>query len=268
MPEYYPKEFFSETQIEEEYNFCFVIMPFAPSFNEVYSTIQSATQKLGMSCKRADDFYQSGRIMNTVLENIQRAEIIIADLTGRNANVFYELGIAHCTKRNVILLVQGIRDVPFDLQDFHLLPYKNTPKGRKKLEIDIPNVSQQLRAEQQGKNYRKIIHIEDIKDAKQIDHTHWVIKTKPDSTTYKGIQRVIQGVLAEKIGNTFTGLEIQCDIYTDKWYLQEIVSVHDDGRWQVCPEFGGIEHRIRFTLKNGLDVIDKVEIFVKVIKER
>lgn len=153
--EYYPKEFFSETQIEQEYNFCFVIMPFAPSFNEIYSTIQSATQKLGMSCKRGDDFYQSGRIMNTVLENIQRAEIIIADLTGRNANVFYELGIAHCTKRSVILLVQDPRDVPFDLQDFHMLPYKNTTEGRKRLETDIINAIQQLRAEQQEKKLQE-----------------------------------------------------------------------------------------------------------------
>lgn len=268
MPEYYPKEFFDETQIDEEYNSSFVLTPFAPSFSEIYSTIKSAVQKLGMTCSRSDDFYQSGRVMNTVLENIKRAEIIIADLTMRNANVFYELGIAHSIKGNVILLAQDAGDVPFDLRDFHMIIYENTAIGKRKLKMDIIKAINQLRGEQQRAHYTKVIRVEDIRDARQIDYTHWVIKAKPDSHTVKGIQRVVQGTLTQKIDNTFLGLELQCDIHTDKWYRQEIVSVHEDGSWQVCPEFGGVEHRVRFTLKKGPTTMDRLDIFVTVLKER
>lgn len=268
MPAYYPKEFFSETQIEEEYNFCFVFIPFEPQFNDIYKTIKEATKQLGLSCNRSDDFYKSGRIMNTILENIQRAEIIIADLTGKNANVFYELGIAHCVKSNIILLTQSMKDVPFDLQDFHVLPYKNTIGGRIPLKKAIINAIKQLRGDRETTFNKHAIQIDFVQDAQKTNANHWLMKTPPDKEMKKGVQRVVKGKITENTEGNFNELLLYCDIYTDKWYPQETLAVKEDGSWEMCPEFGGREHKVRLTLKKGGLVLDRVEFFVNVIKMR
>jgi hypothetical protein len=96
---------------------CFVLMPFASAFDLVYEMIQDGLEGL-MEPKRADDISGSvgGPILEKVLRGIATAELIIADLTGRNANVFYEVGIAHTRTKNVLLLTQQLADVPFDLR--------------------------------------------------------------------------------------------------------------------------------------------------------
>lgn len=67
------------------------------------------------------------------MEKINEAELIIADVTGRNPNVFYELGMAHVVKDKVVLITQNIGDVPFDLRHFRYIVYRPTPKGTAKL---------------------------------------------------------------------------------------------------------------------------------------
>jgi nucleoside 2-deoxyribosyltransferase len=62
-----------------------------------------------------------------------RADLIVADLTGRNPNVFYELGYAHALGKRTLLLTQKIDDVPFDLRHRQLVEYKATPKGYRNL---------------------------------------------------------------------------------------------------------------------------------------
>jgi hypothetical protein len=86
---------------------CFVLMPFAEDFKELWEdVIRPTIIGLGLRCIRADDLYGSRPIIQDVWENIARARVLIADLTGRNANVFYELGIAHQMGKDVILLAQ------------------------------------------------------------------------------------------------------------------------------------------------------------------
>jgi hypothetical protein len=75
--------------------------------------------------------------MDDVVATIRRAQIIIADLTGQNANVFYEVGIAHAIGKPVLLLTQSIDDVPFDLRHRRILVYEFTPDGCKVLEESI-----------------------------------------------------------------------------------------------------------------------------------
>jgi hypothetical protein len=77
--------------------------------------------------------------MESVLKKIGEAEIIIADLTGRNPNVFYELGITHMIKQpnKVILLTQDINSIPFDLGAFRSIVYKQSITGAKQLKSDL-----------------------------------------------------------------------------------------------------------------------------------
>ncbi len=77
---------------------CCVLMPHA--LKKVYATIKRAITggEVCFHCTRVDEFLRGGRVMSDILDAIARAEIVLADLTGANANVMYELGIAHTVK--------------------------------------------------------------------------------------------------------------------------------------------------------------------------
>ncbi len=83
------------------------MMPFNPSLNEVYESIQQACTSVGIRCRRADDIWENAAIIQDVVALIDRSRIVICDCTGRNPNVFYEIGIAHTLGREVILISQS-----------------------------------------------------------------------------------------------------------------------------------------------------------------
>lgn len=95
---------------------CFILMPFKRDFDAIYKVIKFVIEDAGFKCIRADEIFEPRSIIHIICEMIGRAEIIIADLTGRNANVFYELGYAHAFGKNSIIIAQKKKDVPFDLQ--------------------------------------------------------------------------------------------------------------------------------------------------------
>ena len=71
--------------------------------------------------------------MEDVRTGISSADLIVADLTGQNPNVFYEVGIAHTLEKPVLLLSMSIEDIPFDLRHRRVLPCEYTPMGCKRL---------------------------------------------------------------------------------------------------------------------------------------
>lgn len=103
----------------------FVIMPFDAELNEVYSAfIVPTLEEVGYSVLRADDLYGQRNILRDIVESISNSELIVADLTGLNPNVFYELGVAHALQRPVILMTQNIDELPFDLQSYRVVIYE------------------------------------------------------------------------------------------------------------------------------------------------
>ena len=116
----------------------FVIMPFTQSWsNDVWEqVIKPAVNEVGMEAVRADDLY-GANIMEDVWQSILQAAIIICDTTGRNPNVFYELGIAHTLGKKVLLLTQNIEDIPFDLQAYRHIQYSVSISGGNQLKEKI-----------------------------------------------------------------------------------------------------------------------------------
>ncbi len=109
-------------------------MPFKEELTQIYEGfIKPPLESLGYIVKRADDIYSPTPILNDILNSIEQADMLIAELTGRNPNVFYELGRAHEKGKQVILICQNVEDVPFDLKHIRLIVYENTPKGYEKL---------------------------------------------------------------------------------------------------------------------------------------
>ena len=72
--------------------------------------------------------------MGDIWSAIFLAYCIIADCTGRNPNVFYEMGIAHTIGKRIILITQDEEDVPFDIRAIRFIKYEFTPRGMKQLE--------------------------------------------------------------------------------------------------------------------------------------
>lgn len=102
----------------------FVIMPFESGFDPVYQQfIRPIFTEAGCKVFRGDDIRNQQNVMKDVVQSIATSDLIVADLTDENPNVFYELGIAHAFRKPVILLTQSIDDVPFDLRSYRLLKY-------------------------------------------------------------------------------------------------------------------------------------------------
>ncbi len=103
----------------------FVLMPFDEEFTPVYSdVIKHVLEQEGFEVLRADDIQSQRNIMRDIIEMIAKSDLIIADLTSSNPNVYYELGIAHALEKPVIHLVQSpVEDVPFDLRSYRLITY-------------------------------------------------------------------------------------------------------------------------------------------------
>lgn len=116
-----------------------VMMPFGAEFNAVYEAIQGATEALSLRCCRADDIWENHHIMDDVISLLWRARVVIADLTSKNPNVFYETGIAHSLGRDVVQIAQSIEDVPFDLRGIRTLTYLGNGEGLASLQNDLRN---------------------------------------------------------------------------------------------------------------------------------
>jgi len=101
----------------------FVIMPFAKEFDSLYENIREAVKGIGLRCIRVDEEIFIGGIMDRVKDNIIKAGIIIAELTEKNLNVYYELGLSHGYNKNVIMLTQDISKLPFDLRHLRMVFY-------------------------------------------------------------------------------------------------------------------------------------------------
>jgi hypothetical protein len=120
--------------VQEKPRSVFVIMPFASAFDDVYELgIKASVEALGWECQRADEIIHNRDIMCQVCQGIRQARFVIADLTGRNANVFYELGMAHALEKDVILLAQDVGDVPFDLRPMNIIEYATILPLRQRL---------------------------------------------------------------------------------------------------------------------------------------
>jgi len=104
---------------------CFVMQPFAVPLGDYYEKVyKPAIEKAGLKPVRADaDIFGTGKIMDQVWEGINTAKVLVAELTSRNPNVFYELGLAHALKKPVVLVFSREEDVPFDLHHIRVIYY-------------------------------------------------------------------------------------------------------------------------------------------------
>lgn len=132
-------------------NSCFVLMPFSPSYDAEYKrVIQPAVEAAGLECIRGDEIYSKPQITADIWKSLRAARIVIAELTGRNSNVFYELGLAHAIGKPAIILTRKEDDVPFDLKGLRYVYYNvDDPFWGETLQTTITSVLQKVLEEEQ-----------------------------------------------------------------------------------------------------------------------
>ena len=100
----------------------FVIMPFKDDILALYDKLKSDFAE-DFTFTNAGDLDNQQNILQDIVEGIYQANIVIADLTGLNPNVFYELGLAHAMNKKVIIITQDIGELPFDIQSYRAVQY-------------------------------------------------------------------------------------------------------------------------------------------------
>ncbi|MEL7432834.1 MAG: DUF4062 domain-containing protein [Chloroflexota bacterium] len=119
----------------------FMIMPFREPYNSVYTeVIRPLAADLNMTIKRGDEFASTrGSIMQEVWAALNSCRLVIAETTMINANVYYELGIAHTLGKPVILLTQTkeVEELPFDIRGLRFTVYEDSATGSQDLEKNL-----------------------------------------------------------------------------------------------------------------------------------
>jgi hypothetical protein len=105
--------------------FCFVVMPFRPELNFLYLFLQKyVTEKHGLRVERGDHRVLTKALIDKVRDQIVESDLILADVTGANPNVFYEIGLAHAMGRPVIYMTQDPPEsAPVDIRQFEFIHY-------------------------------------------------------------------------------------------------------------------------------------------------
>lgn len=105
---------------------CFTIMPFAKEFGDVYATVRrslASVREAQAECFRLDDVKAAGRITDDLVRELNESAVCIADLTGCNPNVMWEVGYAMALRKPVILISQDVGSLPFDLRLMRTIVY-------------------------------------------------------------------------------------------------------------------------------------------------
>ena len=102
----------------------FVLMPFDEDSTALYTDfIQPVLEQHGFVVERADDIENNRNILRDVISGINNCDLVVAELTGNNPNVLYELGLAHALRKPVIHLTQSLDELPFDLRSYRMVEY-------------------------------------------------------------------------------------------------------------------------------------------------
>ncbi len=126
---------FKNFEVQQEKPKIFVIMQFTDQFNELYKdVIKPVGSEYGFDVIRADERFGPGLILSDVERQINEARAIVADITPKNPNVYWEVGYAHALRKPTILIAQRATELPFDVSPFRTLFYDNTIAGKSRIE--------------------------------------------------------------------------------------------------------------------------------------
>jgi len=238
--------------ISKDNNLIFVLMPFLDTFDNVFDALQSAMKEIQnkqYNCTRADENFTNHSIWcENICKPIRKAKYLIVDITGRNANVFYELGFSHAFENTeAIIITQDISHAPFDIKDLGLIKYSlgdfkklrtdivkaiNDKDEEKEKTEDIPKTSeevigdlkQQLRDEEnRSSNFKKERKESEDREQKLKDKIREIeaIKSNPAEEAIKRIGELESSIAEYKSKLKYTEEDKKAFIVQMKIQLKE-----------------------------------------------
>jgi hypothetical protein len=130
----------TENDLLVDERFAFILTPFNTIHYDEYKTIKDTCEAIGFGCMRGDEKNFESDIFPQMLKLIVKAKVIIANINGRNANVLYELGIAHALDKHVILVSKEPNDIPIDIKSRRFLIYKDLNHLKTLLREELLNI--------------------------------------------------------------------------------------------------------------------------------
>lgn len=116
-------------------------MPFAKEFDDVFHYgIQGAVNAAGYLCERADLESFTGDIMDWVKKRIESAELVIADLSSANPNVYLEVGYAWGIGKDTVLIIDDTKQLKSDTRGQRSIPYKSIKNLEESLTNELKNL--------------------------------------------------------------------------------------------------------------------------------
>jgi hypothetical protein len=127
----------TESDLEVDPRLVVVLTPFHEDFEKEFRVIVEVCRNLGLTAVRGDEEYQPRDILTHVLRLLVRARLVIANLDGRNPNVYYELGIAHALNKPTILVGSSVSELPFDMRSRKVVLAEDPKNLRVQLQAEI-----------------------------------------------------------------------------------------------------------------------------------
>lgn len=160
--------------MENEKNTCFVIMPISDQdgyekghFTRVYQhLIKPACEKAGFKAIRADDEIKTNYIVIDIIKKILESDIVICDLSSKNPNVLYELGIRQAFNKKSVLIKDNKTSRIFDIQGLRTIDYDENLRIDE-VQKNINNIAKTLKetSETSEKDINSLIQLLSIKPA-------------------------------------------------------------------------------------------------------
>ena len=126
----------------------FVIMPFDDEIaNNIYElSTKPICKEFDLEVQRADEIFTPNPILDDIVAAIEESTVIIVDISGKNPNVFYELGMSHMLKRTQTILIthEEYNGTPFDIAHFRIIKYENTISGKADYENQLKRTLEHL----------------------------------------------------------------------------------------------------------------------------
>jgi hypothetical protein len=129
---------FSQLAIDSASPSVFVAMQFGQPFDTLYrEVISPRIKELGLNLVRMDEVAGPGLIFEDMKRQIAEAQIVIAEISAPNQNVFYELGYAHALHKPTILIAQRGKELPFDIRSYRVIFYDDSIGGKPAFERSL-----------------------------------------------------------------------------------------------------------------------------------
>ena len=112
-------------------------------FDSIKKTVKEAADNAGFDCEVTGDLSNPGIIMDHVWQGIRGSDAVVADISGLNPNVFYEIGLAHALGKEVII-ISSDKETPFDIRSLRHFMYD--PENIESLRIELEDAFKAISA--------------------------------------------------------------------------------------------------------------------------